>query len=129
MKNKMVFVFGSNEAGVHGAGAALYAYQNYGARYHKGYGHYGDSFAIPTKDKEIKTLPLERIQGYVTGFIEYAKGQPDLKFQVTQIGCGLAGFTPEQIAPMFVDAPSNCFFDVEWMPILGNQANYWGTVK
>lgn len=129
MKNKMIFVFGSNTAGVHGAGAALYAYQNYGARYNKGYGHYGDSFAIPTKDNKIKTLPLERIQGYVTGFIEYAKGQPELKFQVTQIGCGLAGYTPEQIAPMFMDAPANCFFDVEWMPILGNQANYWGTLK
>lgn len=126
---KFVFVFGSNEAGRHGGGAALHAYQQHGARYGKGYGHYGDSFAIPTKDREIQTLPLERIQGYVVGFLEYAKGNPQLNFQVTQIGCGLAGYKPEDIAPMFVNAPENCYFDVEWMPIIGNQANYWGTVK
>ncbi len=122
-----VFVFGSNDAGIHGAGAAKFAYQNKGARYGKSYGHYGDSFAIPTKDVDIETLPLERIQMYVTGFLAYAKGHKHIEFQVTCIGCGLAGFKHEQIAPMFKNAPKNCMFDELWRPYLGESHRYWGT--
>jgi len=121
-----VFVFGSNEAGRHGGGAALYAYQRKGARYGKGYGHYGESFALPTKDHGIKTLPLERIQRYVTGFLVYAEGNPNITFQVTQVGCGLAGYSPADIAPMFVNAPLNCQFDTAWQPFLGDKFTYWG---
>ena len=124
---KKVFVFGSNDAGIHGAGAAQWAYKNRGARYGKGYGHHGDSFAIPTKDEDIITLPLERIEDYVRGFIAFAKGHRKLNFEVTRIGCGLAGLKDKDIAPMFKDAPKNCSFDETWREFLGDDKSYWGT--
>lgn len=131
MCNKPVFVFGSNEGGIHGAGAALFAYQKKGARFGKGYGHEGNSFAIPTKAAEDgkvgDTLILSRIRQYVAGFIAYAYGHPHLQFEVTRIGCGLAGLDDEDIAPMFFEAPSNCSFDTKWQPILGDNHKYWGT--
>ncbi len=89
----MIFVFGSNEAGVHGAGAALYARRNCGAKPGVGFGPSGNSFAVPTKDHNIKTLPFMKVSGYVKAFVEYAKSRPDLEFKVTAIGCGLAGFS------------------------------------
>ena len=87
---KQVFVFGSNEAGVHGAGAARVAYEKHGARWGKGFGHYGDSFAIPTKSPSIETLELNTIRKYVEAFLQYAAAHKDLTFKVTRIGCGLA---------------------------------------
>lgn len=124
---KMIFTFGSNEAGIHGAGAALIAYQKHGARWGKCYGHYGDSFAIPTKDDIIETLPISRIDDYVAGFLAYARGHRKLNFKVTRIGCGLAGFQDKDIAPLFLEAPKNCFFDEAWLPWLGKAHSYWGT--
>jgi hypothetical protein len=121
-----VLVFGSNEAGLHGAGAAKAAYKKHGARWGASYGHYGDSFAIPTKNCEIEPLLCSRIAEYVQDFLAYAKGHRKLTFNVTQIGCGLAGFTKEQIAPMFMGAPSNCEFDSAWKEILGPGYTYWG---
>lgn len=126
--SKMCFVFGSNEAGVHGAGAAKVAAQKRGMPFGKSYGHYGECFAIPTKDEYIQTMPLNRIEAYVLGFISYAIGHRKTRFQVTQIGCGLAGLRPYQIAPMFEDAPDNCWFDEAWKPWLGEDRNYWGTM-
>jgi hypothetical protein len=124
---KRIFVFGSNEAGIHGAGAAKTAYQKHGARWGKSYGHYGDSFAIPTKDDIIKTLPIPVIKQYVEGFIAYAWGHPKLNFKVTCIGCGLAGLKHQDIAPLFKNAPSNCYFDELWKEWLGDKHKYWGT--
>lgn len=124
---KKVFVFGSNEAGIHGAGAAKVAYEKHGARWGKSYGHYGDSFAIPTKNEIIETLPIHRIHKYVQGFLAYAEGHRKLTFQVTCIGCGLAGLKHEDVAPLFKDAPANCLFDTKWEPWLGKDHNYWGT--
>ncbi len=124
---KMVFTFGSNEAGIHGAGAAKTAYEKHGARWGKSYGHHGDSWAIPTKDDQIQTMPLSRIQDYVKGFLAYARGHPKLTFKVTQIGCGLAGLQAKDIAPMFKLAPKNCRFNEAWKPWLGEDYNYWGT--
>jgi hypothetical protein len=124
---KMIFVFGSNESGIHGAGAAKTAYMKHGARYGFSYGHCGDSWAIPTKDVDVLTMPLERIAQYVQGFLAYAKGHPKMGFQVTRIGCGLAGLKDTDIAPMFKGASMNCFFDEIWRPILGDDYNYWGT--
>lgn len=103
-----IFVFGSNLSGKHGKGAALYAYTNKGAIYGIGNGPMGQSYAIPTKDEYLKPLALHRINIYVQMFLEYARMHSELEFQVTPIGCGLAGYTPEQIAPMFVNVPSNC---------------------
>lgn len=104
LKENEVFVFGSNEAGIHGAGAAYLAELKYGAVRGCGYGHFGKSFAIPTKDKGIRTLSLIRIKKYVDCFIYYAMHHPEVTFLVTKIGCGLAGYTPEDIAPLFREA-------------------------
>lgn len=123
----LVFVFGSNEAGVHGAGAAKFAEKNRGMPFGKSYGHYGNAFAIPTKDEYIQTLPLERIQDYVTGFLAYARGHRKAKFQVTRLGCGLAGLQDEVIAPMFDFAPGNCLFDLHWQHLLPEGHKFWGT--
>lgn len=110
----MLFVFGSNLAGRHGKGAALFARQNRGALYGQGVGLQGQSYAIPTKGYEMKTLPLDVIRGYVKQFLEFADKHPELKFQVTRIGCGLAGYRDEQIAPMFSGAPENCILPGGW---------------
>lgn len=110
----MIFVFGSNEAGIHGAGAALEARKNYGAKIGIGFGHIGNSFAIPTKDKNIETLPLNQIQKYVDMFIAYAQATPTEKYLVTRIGCGLAGYKDSDIAPMFKNAPNNCELPEGW---------------
>jgi hypothetical protein len=102
-----IFVFGSNEAGIHGAGAAKLAYLKFGATYGVGYGLMGQSFAIPTKNKKIKTLPLDTIEKYIIMFLEEAKTMPDLTFLVTKIGCGLAGYKENQIKPFFKNIPDN----------------------
>lgn len=110
----MIFVFGSNLAGRHGKGAALTARFSHGAIYGQGYGRQGNSFAIPTKDHQLRTLPLERIQDYVNKFINYAKICDAEIFNVTRIGCGYAGYKDEDIAPMFKDAPPNCQLPEGW---------------
>lgn len=102
-----VFVFGSNLAGRHGKGAALFARQHRGAIYGRGEGIQGNSYAIPTKDATLKTLPLASIKSAVERFLEYARDCPDMQFQLTPIGCGLAGYRHDEIAPMFLDAPGN----------------------
>lgn len=126
MTNK-VFVFGSNEAGLHGAGAARVAYKERGAQWGFSYGITGSCFAIPTKDADLITLPLDRIEGYVAGFKSFAAGHRNLIFQVTCIGCGLAGLAHRDIAPMFKGASLNCEFDELWKEFLGPHVGYWGT--
>ena len=101
LKPNQVFVFGSNLAGIHGAGAALQAIQ-FGAVRGVGVGLCGQTYAIPTKDKYINTLPLSGIRKYVDEFIRCAL-HSELEFLVTPIGCGLAGYEPKDIAPMFKD--------------------------
>lgn len=110
----MIFVFGSNLRGCHGAGAALFARQNHGAVLGVGVGLRGNSYAIPTKDEHIHTLPLDRIAAYVADFLTFARENPEMEFQVTAIGCGLAGLKPFQIGPMFKGAPPNCFLPEEF---------------
>ena len=110
----MVFVFGSNLAGRHGAGAALWARENKGAIYGQGVGIQGDSYAIPTKDEHLNTLPLDVISAHVEQFLVFAEHHPELTFQVTRVGCGLAGYTDEDIAPMFDGAPPNCTLPDGW---------------
>src|SRR5882672_6195583 len=108
MKKPHIFVFGSNEAGVHGAGAAKHAHEKHNAEWGVGEGWTGTAYAIPTKSYGIKTLSLVDIAGYVDRFIQFAKDNPKFIFEVTRIGCGLAGYRDEQIAPMFKGAPKNC---------------------
>jgi hypothetical protein len=116
----IIFVFGSNLGGVHGAGAAKKALQSYGAVYGKGQGLHGDSYAIPTKDYDIKTMPLDHIAIHVDSFKRYAKqmARINIEFFVTRIGCGLAGYKDSDIAPMFKDSPTNCDFPEEWKEYL-----------
>lgn len=113
-----VFVFGSNLAGRHGKGAALHARQFYGAIYGQGVGKQGKSYAIPTKDEHLRTLPLDVIRDHVQQFLRYARSYPETTFIVTAIGTGLAGYRHDQIAPMFDGAPKNCQMPVEWQPWL-----------
>lgn len=94
-------------AGRHGKGAAFTALRKHGAVYGVGVGRTGNAYAIPTKGRQLEILPLDMIEDYVVDFIEYAKANPGLQFKLTAIGCGLAGYKPEQIAPMFKDAPPN----------------------
>lgn len=113
-----IFVFGSNLAGRHGKGAALFAKIHKGAIYGQGIGRQGESFGIPTKDENLKTLPINKIALYVQNFINYAWDNPDLEFEVTRIGCGLAGYKDKDIAPLFKNAPSNCIFPKEWIGLI-----------
>lgn len=125
----MCFVFGSNESGIHGGGAALYARKERGAVLGMGFGLQGTCFAIPTKDWTIQTLNPKIIDFYIQRFIRFARLNHNMRFQVTQLGCGLANLHKEQIAPMFNLAPDNCYFDEAWKPILGPLKNYWGTFR
>ncbi len=102
-----VFVFGSNLAGRHGKGAALHARKYHGAVYGNGDGPQGNSFAIPTKDRKLETLPLSDIRFFVADFITYAEENSETTFNVTEIGCGLAGYHPKDIAPMFIGCSEN----------------------
>ena len=94
-----VFVFGSNLAGAHGGGAALLAYRKFGAIWGQGVGLQGQSYGIPTMHGGV-----DAIKPYVDEFIEFAKTRPDLTFLVTRVGCGIAGFTNEEISPLFAKA-------------------------
>ncbi len=114
-----VFVFGSNLAGRHGKGAALTARKHHGAIYGQGEGLQGNSYAIPTKDALLRVLPLGIIWLHVSRFKNVANYRPDLTFRLTPIGCGLAGYKPEQIAPMFRDAPINVILPEEFKAISG----------
>ncbi|MBM3453524.1 MAG: hypothetical protein FJX80_00070 [Bacteroidetes bacterium] len=101
LKKNQVFVFGSNEAGIHGAGAAKLAAQKFGAISGVGYGLQGQSFAIPTKNSIIQSLSLDEIEFYVYSFLTEVMEYPDTEFLVTKIGCGLAGYSELQIANLF----------------------------
>lgn len=99
LKPNQVFVFGSNLAGLHGGGAARVAMNKFGAVWGKGVGMQGQSYAIPTMQGGVET-----IKPYVDEFIEFAQAHPELKFYVTRIGCGIAGFKDDEIAPLFSQA-------------------------
>ena len=113
-----IFVFGSNLRGVHGASSAKHARFHYGAKLGVGRGRTGNAYAIPTKDKNLKVLSIDEIKYYVDEFIEYAISHPELDFQIVKIGCGLAGFSNYEIAPLFKGSPSNCIFHEDWLPYI-----------
>ena len=99
LKDNEIFVFGSNLAGHHGGGAARLAYNRFGAVWGQGVGLQGQAYAIPTVQGGVET-----IKPYVDQFIEFATSHPELTFLVTRIGCGIAGFRDEEIAPLFAAA-------------------------
>lgn len=94
-----VFVFGSNLAGIHAGGAARVARERFGAIMGQGEGMQGQSYAIPTMQGDVDT-----IKPYVDRFIELAREWDQTTFYVTRIGCGIAGFKDEEIAPLFDEA-------------------------
>ena len=94
-----IFVFGSNLAGSHGGGAARIAHIDFGAVMGQGVGLQGQSYAIPTMQGGVET-----IRPYVDEFIAFAKEHSDMRFYVTKIGCGIAGFEEKEIAPLFAEA-------------------------
>ena len=115
LKNGEIFVFGSNLGGRHGGGAARTAYERFGAIWGQGTGLHGQSYAIPTMQGGVDT-----IQPYVDSFVAFAKSHPEMRFLVTRIGCGIAGFSDEDIAPLFDKAVSvdNICLPMEfWMEI------------
>jgi hypothetical protein len=118
LKDNEVFVFGSNTAGIHGAGAARLAHKVFGAEWGVGIGPTGKCYALPTKDDDIWTLPLNKIQEYVLDFLDYAKDKKDKTFLVTKIGCGLAGWSPEDIAPLFSGYSENVILPIEFHKFL-----------
>lgn len=109
-----IFVFGSNLKGIHRRGAAKFALDHRGAIYGQGWGRQGMSWALPTKATPWESLPLKKIEGFVVAFLHYAKENPHLTFEVTRVGCGLAGYTDTDIAPFFKDAPLNCNLPDGW---------------
>ena len=94
-----VFVFGSNLMGHHGGGAAWVAMKRFGAIWGQGVGLQGQSYGIPTMQGGVET-----IVPYVEEFIDFAADHPEMTFLVTRIGCGIAGFRDEEIAPLFKEA-------------------------
>jgi hypothetical protein len=116
LKENEIFVFGSNLHGMHGGGAARVAHQKFGAEWGVGVGPTGKCYAIPTMHGGIDT-----IKPYVDDFITYAKEHTNQHFYVTRIGCGIAGFTDEQMAPLFKDLQEldNVSIPKQWADILG----------
>lgn len=118
VKSNEVFVFGSNAAGVHGAGSAREAVKYWGAvmgcgfGLQGGFGERGASYAIATKMADIRTpMPLPMIKSQVGGLLEFARANPTLKFMTVRVGCGLAGYDWERdVKPMFEGAPENVVF-------------------
>lgn len=115
-----IFVFGSNLQGIHGKGAAFQAKTVFGAVSGIGAGLMGNCYAIPTKLDPYHRLNLSEIQVFVTNFNRLTHTHLiESKFFITRIGCGLAGYTDEQIAPMFKLANrNNCIFPIDWKPYL-----------
>ena len=96
-----IFVFGSNLLGIHKRGAALTALEKHGAILGQGIGLQGSSYAIPTKETPRRSLGIISINKFVADFLSYAAYTPEHTYSVTKIGCGLAGWRPQDIAPMF----------------------------
>lgn len=121
LKQNEIFVFGSNLAGIHGAGAAHTAYKYFGAGWGIGEGHTGNCYAIPTKDRKLKARSLFDIELSVSLFLVHAKFLPNYQFLVTEIGCGYAGYQPKEIAPMFKPATKfqNVYLPKSFWKILG----------
>ncbi len=132
LKENQIFVFGSNLSGLHLGGAARKAME-FGAIYEQAIGRQGDCYAIPTLNAMIsRPLKISDIQKHVNDFLEYAKKHPDLTFLVTEIGCGIAGFNPSEIAPLFTMALGieNVFLPaVFWKEIYEQNSKLIGSKK
>lgn len=115
LQNNEIFVFGSNLDGLHGEGAARVAYQKFGAQWGKGVGMQGKSYGIPTMHGGV-----EVIKPYVEDFIEFALSHKEYTFLITRIGCGIAGFSANEIAPLFAKAinAENILLPMDFVQVL-----------
>lgn len=121
LEENQIFVFGSNLSGIHGKGAAKTALK-WGAKYGKYKGLQGKTYAIPTKDKNIKrSLTEKEIIPFIDEFIDFAKMNDNLTFLVTEVGCGLAGMNPDKVAPLFKYA---MYVPNIWLP-----ESFWNVIK
>lgn len=101
LEPNQIFVFGSNLSGIHGAGAAKLA-MKWGAEYGVGEGLRGQTYALPTVQEQVAgPLTIKQIEAHVNRFLDVVEANPDLEFLLTEVGCGLCGYTPEDIAPLF----------------------------
>mgnify|MGYP003655457063 FL=1 len=110
LEPNQIFVYGANEAYIHGAGAARLA-MKWGAKYGAA-GLVGQTYGIPTKDRQIYTLPLDKIQHHVHSFLAFAFTHPEYEFLVTKIGCGLANLSIKDIAPMFATVKTGAYNNI-----------------
>lgn len=112
-----IFVFGSNAMGMHMGGAARIAYDKFGAEWGNGEGLQGQSYALPTMEGE------ESVRAAIKRFTEFAYDHPDLTFFVTAVGCGIAGYTPKEIAPIFESAANleNVYLPLSFWKILADK--------
>lgn len=108
-----IFVFGSNASGAHGGGAARDAYERFGAIWGQGSGLQGSSYGIDTMSGRAV---FER---EAATFVRFAAEHPELRFLLTEVGCGIAGYAPEEVAPFFADAPANVVLPESFARILG----------
>ncbi|GAA5029770.1 hypothetical protein ACFQRL_07850 [Microbacterium fluvii] len=108
-----IFVFGSNGGGIHGAGAALYAVQNFGAIMGQSEGMQGQSYGIDTMSGPAV------FAAQAARFVAFAAQHPELTFLVTKVGCGIAGYVPAQVAPFFRGAGPNVVLPAEFVEVLG----------
>lgn len=127
-----IFVFGSNMRGRHRKGAALHAVKYYQAIEGRGFGLQNQAYALPTKGYNLEVLPLSVIGRHIGYFVRdvlLGFPNPSSQFNVTQIGCGLAGYKPREIAPFFqeltLDEDSPVYFDRIWQSYLGPYAKFW----
>lgn len=114
LKPNEVFVFGSNRLGAHRGGAARYAYDHFGAELSNSEGIQGQSYALPTMDKDMKPYSSYNLKKVVNSFVYYARQHPEKTFLLTKVGCGIAGFTEAQIAPLFRHTPGNVVKPKGW---------------
>jgi len=114
LEPNQIFTYGANAAGIHGAGAAKLALR-WGAKMGQ-YGLVGQTYGIPTKDHNIRTLPLDKIQLHVNDFLATAFSHPEYEFLVSKIGCGLAGYQPKDIAPLFKTVKTTGVFENVILP-------------
>lgn len=109
-----IFVFGSNLLGIHGGGAAWYAKNKLGAVMGVAEGLTGDTYALPTCYRPGEPVTLEELRVYVDNFLNFASDNDDLQFFVSAVGCGIAGFNEDDVAPLFKNAPVNCDLPPGW---------------
>ena len=107
-----VFVFGSNARGRHGGGAARVAYERFGAVWGEGHGHHGQSYAIDTMSG------LDVLEREARAFVAFAAEHPELRFLLTPVGCGIAGYAPQQVAGLFSGVPGNVAVPASFVPYL-----------